>query len=210
VNTPTTTDPPPYVPIRRSGWPVRRTPLWVLLAVLALVGGVVLVSLSHKPSHVQQAADLDAYMNDMNAGIESCAGGVTESQQALSTIESGSAADLKTAVSLVNYDAANCSPANNEPLADLTQYQVTESLASFHLQDCTNDFVTWAFPYAMQAQLDMVSVLTAHGTSARATADAALKRDLGKLDAERAAIYSILRSAEHAVSDHAALPKLPG
>ena len=209
MNTPTTTD-PPYVPIRRSGWPVRRTPLWLVLAVLLLVGGVVLVSLTHKPSHAQQAADLNAYMNDMNAGIESCAGGVSESQQALSAIEAGSPGDLKTAVSLVNYDAANCSPANNEPLADLTQYQVTESLASFHLQDCTNDFVTWAFPYAMQAQVDMVSVMTAHGAAARAAASAALRRDLGKLDAERTTIYSILRSAEHAVSDHAALPDLPG
>ena len=209
MNTPTTTD-PPYVPIRRSGWPVRRTPLWLVLAVLLLVGGVVLVSLTHKPSHAQQAADLNAYMNDMNAGIESCAGGVSESQQALSAIEAGSPGDLKTAVSLVNYDAANCSPANNEPLADLTQYQVTESLASFHLQDCTNDFVTWAFPYAMRAQVDMVSVMTAHGAAARADANAALRRDLGKLDAERTTIYSILRSAEHAVSDHAALPDLPG
>jgi hypothetical protein len=209
LTTPTATD-PPYVPIRRSGWPVRRTPLWLLLAVLLLAGGVVLVALSHKPSHAQQATDLNGYMNDMNAGIESCAGGVSESQQALSAVESGDSADLKTAVSLVNYDAANCSPANNEPLADLTQYQVTESLASFHLQDCTNDFVTWAFPYAMQAQVDMASVLTAHGTAARAAADAALRRDLGKLDAERATIYAILRSAEHAVSDHAALPSLPG
>jgi len=209
LNTPTATD-PPYVPIRRSGWPVRRTPLWLLLAVLLLVGGVVLVSLSHKPSHAEQAADLNGYLNDMNAGIESCAGGVTESQQALSAVESGDSADLKTAVSLVNYDAANCSPANNEPLADLTQYQVTESLASFHLQDCTNDFITWAFPYAMQAQVDMAGVLTAHGTAARAAADAALRRDLGKLDSERATIYAILRSAEHSVSDHAALPSLPG
>jgi hypothetical protein len=209
LNTPTATN-PPYVPIRRSGWPVRRTPLWLLLAVLLLIGGVVLVSLSHKPSHAQQAADLNGYMNDMNAGIESCAGGVTESQQALSAVESGDSADLKTAVSLVNYDAANCSPANNQPLADLTQYQVTESLASFHLQDCTNDFVTWAFPYAMQAQVDMVSVLQATSAPARAAANAALRRDLGKLDAERATIYALLRSAEHAVSDRAALPNLPG
>ena len=88
----------------------------------------------------------------MNAGIESCAGGVTESQQALSAVEAGATADLKTAIKLVNFNAANCSPANSQPLDDLTQYQVTESLASFNLQQCTNDFVTWAFPYAMQAQ----------------------------------------------------------
>ena len=208
MSTPATTD-PPYVPIRHSGWPVRRTPVWLLAVVLLAAGGIVLVSLAHKPSLLQQASDLNAYLHDMNAGVESCAGGVTESQQALSAVESGAAADLKTAVRLVNYNAANCSPANNEPLADLTQYQVTESLASFNLQQCANDFVTWAFPYAMQAQQDMVSVMTAQGAPARVAANAALRRALGRLDAERATIYSILRSAERAVSDHAALPRLP-
>jgi hypothetical protein len=210
LSTPATTDPPPYVPIRRSGWPVRRTPLWLVAAVVLVIGGIALLSLSHKPSHAQQASDLNAYMNDMNAGIESCAGGVTESQQALSAVESGAAADLKTAVKLVNFNAANCSPANSQPLDDLTQYQVTESLASFHLQQCANDFVTWAFPYAMQAQEDMVTVMTAQGGPAKAAANAALRQALGHLDAERTTIYSILRSAERAVSDHAALPRLPG
>ena len=209
METPTTTD-PPYVPIRHSGWPVRRTPIWVLLAVLVLAGGAVLVSLSHKPSHAQQASDLNAYMNDMNAGVESCAGGVRESQQALSAVEGGDTADLETAVKLVNFNAENCSPANNEPLADLTQYQVTESLASFNLVTCTNDFVTWTFPYAMQAQLDMVSVLTATSAPARAAATATMAGELRKLDAERATIYSILRSAERATSDKTALPSLPG
>ena len=208
MDTPTTTD-PPYVPIRHSGWPVRRTPIWVLLAVLVLAGGAVLVALSHKPSHAQQASDLTAYMNDMNAGVESCAGGVRESQQALSAVEAGDTADLKTAVKLVNFNAENCSPANNEPLADLTQYQVTESLASFNLVTCANDFVTWTFPYAMQAQLDMVSVLTATSAPARAAATATMAGELRKLDAERATIYSILRSAERATSDRAALPSLP-
>ena len=86
MSTPTTTE-PPYVPIRRSGWPVRRTPMWALLVVVVLAGAAVLVSLSHKPSHAEQAADLNAYMKDMNAAVESCAGGVTESQQALSAVE---------------------------------------------------------------------------------------------------------------------------
>jgi hypothetical protein len=209
LNTPATTD-PPYVPIRRSGWPVRRTPLWLLVVLVLVAGGIALTSLHHKPSHAQQASDLNAYLNDMNAGVESCAGGVTESQQALSAVESGDTADLTTAVKLVNYNAANCSPANSQPLDDLTQYQITESLASFNLQQCTNDFVTWAFPYAMQAQVDMVSVLTAKGAPAQAAADATLKQALGKLDAERATIYSILGAAERAVSDHSALPRLPG
>ncbi len=209
MDTPTTTD-PPYVPIRHSGWPVRRTPIWVLLALLVLAGGTVLVSLSHKPSHAQQASDLNAYMNDMNAAVESCAGGVRESRQALSAVRAGDTADLKTAIKLVNFNAQNCSPANNEPLADLTQYQVTESLASFNLVTCTNDFVAWSFRYAMPAQLDMVDVMTATSASARAAANAALTGELRELDAERAAIYAILRSAERATSDKAVLPSLPG
>lgn len=209
MSTPTTTE-PPYVPIRRSGWPVRRTPMWVLLVVVVLAGAAVLVSLSHKPSHAQQAADLNAYMKDMNAAVESCAGGVTESQQALSAIEAGARDNLQTAIRLVNYNAANCSPANNQPLADLTQYQVTESLAKFNLVDCTNDFVSWAFPYAMQAQTDMVSVMTAPDATARTAANAVLAKDLRKLDAERTTIYTILRSAEHTLSDPTAPPNLPG
>ena len=209
MTSPVTTD-PPYVPIRHSGWPVRRTPMWILLVLVLIAGAGVLVSWSHKPSHAQQASDLNAYLKDMNAAVESCAGGITESQQALSAIESGSGSNLKTAVRLVNYNAANCSPANNEPLADLTQYQVTESLASFNLVTCANDFVTWTFPYAMQAQLDMVSVLTATSASARASATATMAGELRKLDAERATIYSILRSAERATSDKTALPSLPG
>jgi hypothetical protein len=201
---------PPYVPVRHSGWPARRTPAWILLALVLLAGGVVLVSLTHKPSHAQQAADLNAYLKDMNAAVESCAGGVRESQQALNAIEAGSSAgSLGTAVKLVNYNANNCSPANNESLADLTQYQVTESLASYNLENCANDFVTWSFD-AVPVQTDMAGVMTADSAAARATANEALSRDRGKLDGERARIYSILRSAERAVSDHAALPSLPG
>ena len=168
-----------------------------------------LVSLTHKPSHAQQASDLNAYMNDMNAGVESCAGGVRESEQALSAVLAGDKADLKTAVKLVNYNAANCSLANNEPLDDLTQYQVTESLASFNLATCTNDFVAWSFRYALPAQLDMVTVMTATSVPARVAANAALGSALRKLNAERATIYSILRSAERATSDKTALPSLP-
>ena len=207
MSTPTTTD-PPYVPIRRSGWPVRRTPLWILLALVLLAGAGVLVSLSHRPSNAQQTTDLNGYLKDMNAAIESCAGGVTESQQALSVIETGSKDSLSTAVRLVNYNANNCEPANSEPLADLTQYQVTESLARFNLQNCTNDFVTWAFD-AVPVQTDMVTVMTARSAAARTTANAALQRDQRRLNADRATIYSILGAAEHALSDNAALPSLP-
>ncbi len=207
MSTPTTAGQPPYVPIRSGGWPVRRTPMWALLALVLLGGAAVLVSLSHKPSNAQQAADLNSYMKDMNAAVESCAGGVTESQQALDAIEAGSQGSLKTILGMVNYNAANCSPANNESLADLTQYQVGESLARFNLQNCADDFVTWSFD-AEAVQTDMASVITARNASARTAAHAALQRDLRTLNAERATIYSILRSAEQALSDHTALPPL--
>jgi hypothetical protein len=108
----------------------------------------------------------------------------------------------------VNYNANNCEPANSEPLADLTQYQVTESLSRFNLQNCTNDFVTWAFD-AVPVQTDMVTVMTARSAAARTTANAALQRDQRRLNADRATIYSILGAAEHALSDNAALPSLP-
>jgi hypothetical protein len=208
LSTPTTTDPPPYVPLRRSGWPVRRTPMWILLALVVLAGAGVLVSLSQRPSNAQQTADLNRYLKDMNAAIESCAGGVRESQQALSAIEAGSKDSLSTAVRLVNYNANNCEPANSEPLADLTQYQVTESLARFNLKTCTNDCVTWAFD-AVPVQTDMVTVMTARSAGARASANAALQRDRHTLDADRATIRSILGDAERALSDNAALPSLP-
>jgi hypothetical protein len=181
--------------------------MWVLLALVLLAGAAVLVSLSHKPSHAQQAADLNSYMKDMNAAVESCAGGVTESQQALDAVESGSQASGKTILGMVSYNAANCSPANNESLADLTQYQVVESLARFNLQKCADGFVTWSFD-AVPVQTDMASVITARSASARTTANAALQRDLRTLNAERGTIYSILRSAEQALSDHTALPSL--
>lgn len=201
---------PPVVPIRGSGWPGRRVSLPMALAAIVLAAGVVLVSLAHKPSTAQRASDLNAFLHDMNTSVESCAGGLRESLTAMHTIESGSAGDLRTATSLVRYNAGNCSPANNQQLADLTQYQVTESLTSYHLQGCVNDLVTWAFPDAMQAQQDMQNVMTAKGTASRAKASAALGTAIRKLDAQRSAIYSILQSAERSLSDHTALPNLPG
>jgi len=195
--------------LRNGGWPARRMPRWAALIALPLIAGVVLVSLAHKPSHAQQVADLNGYMQDMNSAVESCAGGVTESRQAMDAVEAGAAgASLPTAVSLATYNAANCTPASNEPLADLTQYQVTESLASFGLTACTTDYVTWSFD-AAQAQLDMVAVMKASDASARAAATATLQRDLAKLDAERGVIDGILHSAEHTISDPAAVPALP-
>jgi hypothetical protein len=206
------TKPAPYVPIRRSGWPTRRMPLWGLLALLVVAGGVVLVSLSTRPSHSQQAADFTAYLHDMNADIESCAGGVSESEQAYTAVESNAqGADLATAKKMLTYNAANCQPATNELLADLTQYQVTESLANYNLDQAANDYVTWAFPDAMQVQDDMLAVLSAPSAAARSTALATLGKDQRTMNAERATINAILGYAAHAVSvGNAPIPSLPG
>jgi hypothetical protein len=196
---------PPVVPLRHSGWPVRRMPMWTLLVAVILAAGVVLVSLSHKPSNAQQVSDFNSYLRDMNTAVESCAGGLTESRQALDSV---TASSLKTALNLVSYDAANCSPANNEPLQDLTQYQVTESLAKFGLADCANDYITWSFD-AAQAQLDMLAILKSPGPAARSADEQTLRRDIATMDAERGRIDGILRSAEHTLSDATPLPNLP-
>jgi hypothetical protein len=206
VNAPPAT--PPVVPIRRSGWPARRASVPVLLAAVVIAAGVALVSIAHKPSTAQRASDLNAFMHDMNTAVESCAGGVRESLSAMRAVEAGSG-QVATASKLISYNAANCSPANSQPLADLTQYQVTESLSSFNLKTCVNDFVTWAFPFAMQAQQDMGTVVAARDPASRARASATLAQAGRKLDAERAAIYSILAKAERSLSDHAARPALP-
>src|ERR1700726_3389844 len=120
---PTRADMPP-VPLRQSRWPVPRTPRWLLLALALLAAGGGLVALAHRPSTAQRAADLRAFLADMQTSIESCAGGVSESLYALHAITSGASHDTGTAIGIATYGAANCSPANSQPLGDLTQYQV--------------------------------------------------------------------------------------
>lgn len=208
MESPTKTE-PPFVPLRHTGWATRRTPLWVFAAIIVLAAGVGLVSLSHRPSAAQRAGDLTGYFSDVTAGVQSCAGGVRDSITALSEVESGDTADLPTAIGIVSLGAQNCSPANNEQLADLATYQVTESLARFPLDKADNDVITWAFPDAMNAQQDMLAVLRATTPGAAASAKAALAAALRAMDSQRAAIYAIWRSAERGVGTTAPLPYLP-
>jgi hypothetical protein len=208
VESPTKTE-PPFVPLRRTGWASRRTPMWVFAAIIVLVAGGVLVSLSHKPSQAQRASDLTAYLGDVNAGIESCAGGVRDSLKALNTVEGGDTSEYQAAVGILTYNAQNCSPANNEPLQDFTNYQVTESLDQFSLDKADNDVITWAFPDAVNAQQDMLAVLQAKTSAARAKARATLAAAMRTMDAQRAAVYAILRDAEKAVGVSVPLPYLP-
>jgi hypothetical protein len=208
VESPTKTE-PPFVPLRRTGWASRRTPMWVFAAIIALVGGVVIVSLTHKPSQAQRASDLTGYLSDVNTGIESCAGGVRDSMKALQAVEGGDKAEYSAAIGILTYNAQNCSPANNEPLQDFANYQVAESLALFPLDNADNDVITWAFPDAMNAQQDMVAVLQAKAPAARAEANATLEAALRAMNAQRAAVYAIWRNAEKSVADNAPLPYLP-
>ena len=201
---------PPYVPIRHTRWPARRTPRSLLIAGLALLAIAVLVGLARTPSTAQRAADLRGFLHEMNADIESCAGGVGESLTALHAIQSGSSHDTPTAIVIAQDGAANCSPANNELLDNLTQYQVTESLASVRLGRVVSGLVNWAAPDAQRLQTDVANVLAARSPQARDQASAALRRDQARLDAQRAAVDSIIATASAALSAHAAPPRLPG
>ena len=212
MDVPTRTD-PPYVPIRTSGWsPHQKTPRWLLLAGAVIVVGIVLVALVHKPSHAQQAGDLKGFLTDVNTDIESCSGGVRESFQALHRVQAGanSAKNVQDTIQIARYGASNCSPANNEQLDDLTQYQVTESLAGYHLDTAVNDVVTWAFPYAQRVQNDVANELGAQDAAKRQQYAAALRRDTNDLNRQRAAIDRILVKAITATGAKASPPNLAG
>jgi hypothetical protein len=206
----TGTTSPGRLPLGRSGWPALRTPRWLYAAGGLLVAGLVLAAIPHTPSSSQRAVDLRGFVHDMNTDIESCAGGVRDSLTALRAIQSGASHDVKTAVGIASYGATNCSPANSMPLEDLVQYQVTESLASFHLDTAVNDLVTWAFPLAQRVQADVAAILDAGSPAARSRASAQLQRDQGALNAQRATIDKIITSASKSLSSRIAPPVLPG
>jgi hypothetical protein len=181
----------------------------MLAAAAVLVIGLVLVAIPHRPSTAQRAADLRGVVGDLNYDIESCAGGVTDSLTALQAIESGTSHDVTTAVMIANTAAANCSPGNNMQMEDLVQYQVPESLASFHLDVAVNDLVTWAFPLAQRVQSDVASRVAATTPAQIQSTTAQLRKDQRALDAERAVIDQFFTTASTALSAHVAPPNLP-
>lgn len=209
MQSPPRTD-PPFVPLRNSRWPTRRSPRWLLLAGLVVAVSAVLVGLEVHPSQAQRAVDMNGFLKDVTTEIQSCAGGVSESLTVLRAIESGTSHDLKTAIGVAAYGAGNCEPANNMQLDDLIQYQVHESLASFRLDRVVKGLVTWAFPDAVRVQSDVVSVLRAKSVSARTAATARLHRDLHRLDGQRAYVDQIMRTAVTATGATTKLPHLPG
>jgi hypothetical protein len=201
---------PPRAAYRPTGWPVLRTPRWMLAAGLVLVAGLVLAAIPHRPSTAQRAADLRGVVHDLNIAIESCAGGVTDSLTALRAIESGTSHDVETAVTIANTAAANCSPGNSMQMEDLVQYQVPESLASFHLDKAVNDLVTWGFPLAQRVQSDVATRLAATTPAEIERTSAQLLSDQQAMDAQRARIDQLFTAASTALSAHVAPPSLPG
>ena len=196
-----------------SGWPVRRTPRWLLLAIAALVAIAVAVSLVHKPSQAERATDLRGFLHEVTADIQSCAGGVGESLTALRQIESGQAgnpADVRDGISVAQQGSVNCSPANNEQIDNLENYQVPQSLYSFGLKDVVNGLVTWAAPDAQRVQDDVAAVLGATTTPAKSLAQAALSRDVAALDGQRAKVDGPINKAIRALALNVAPPTLPG
>jgi hypothetical protein len=182
----------------------------MIAGAVVLVAGLVLAAIPHHPSTAQRASDLRGVVQDLTTDIESCAGGVTDSLTALRAIESGASHDVRTAVLIANTAAANCSPANNMQMDDLVQYQVPESLASFHLDTAVNDLVTWGFPLAQRVQGDVATLLATRTQAGINAASAQLRRDQQALDGERARIDSLFTSASTALSADIPPPSLPG
>src|SRR5215472_5206695 len=60
----------PGIASRPSGWPVLRTPKWMLAAAVVLVAGLTLAAIPHRPSPAQRAADLRGMVHDLNRSEE--------------------------------------------------------------------------------------------------------------------------------------------
>lgn len=205
----TTTD-PPHIPLRARGWPTRRAPRWVFAAGAVLLIIAIAVGLAHRPTRGQRATDLHGLLAMMNADVISCSAGVKEALTILRAMDTGASHDLATALKEVRYGAANCNPANNELLDDLTSLQVPESLASYHLGTAVTALIDWAAPDAIAVQSDVVTVLSDRGKPAEAAARAALQAAVRKLDAQRTVVYAALGPAIKALDPHAAPPVLYG
>jgi hypothetical protein len=204
---------PPYVPIRARAWPQRRLPRSAYVIAAALLVIAVAVALVHKPTRGEQASDMRGFLQEVTSDIESCAGGVSESLTALRDIQSGasrSAADVNDAVIIAQTGAANCSPANNEQIDDLENYQVPESLDSFHLAGVVTGLVNWADPDAANVQNDVASLLSARTPLATSRAQAALNKALAVLSRQGSAAESTMRAAIRTLVMTASPPRLPG
>jgi hypothetical protein len=201
---------PPLIPIRSSRWPTRRTPGWVVAVGAILLMVAVAVGFAHRPTNGQRAADLRSFLHQLNADVESCSGGVRESLLVLRKIDSGASRDVKTALKVARIAAANCSPANNELLGDLTSVQPPESLASYHLGTAVAGLIDWAAPRAMGVAAGVAAVLSDRGGPREAADRTTLHRALHELDAQRAVVYAALAPAIKSLSPGSTAPRLYG
>jgi len=203
----------PRVSARPSGWPVRRTPQWLLLAGVLFLMAAVAVALVHRPSTAERATDMRGFLQEVTTDIQSCSGGVSESLTALREVQAehfGNRTDVSDGISVASQGADNCAPANNELLDNLENYQVPESLDSFGLVRAVSHLVAWAAPDAQRVQTDVARLLSAATPQARSRAQAALNRDLTTLNTERAAIDAPISKAIKALHMHASPPGLAG
>jgi hypothetical protein len=196
-----------------TGWPARRTPRWLLLAAVPLIVVAIAVSLVHKPSQAERASDLRGYLQSLTTDVQSCAGGVRESLTALRLVQAEdyrSQADVSQGISIAQYGATNCSPAQNEQIDDLESYQAPESLDGFGLVTAVTGLVDWVAPDAVDVQTDVANVLSAATPAARTQAQDALNSALARLDAQRAAVNGPIERAIKALGLHTAALPLPG
>ena len=188
-------------------------PRWLLLTVALFVVAVVAVALVHRPSTAERASDMTGFLQEVNADIESCSGGVAESLTALHQVQAGrfsNSTDVSDGASVASQGAQNCEPANNEEIDNLENYQVPESLDSFGLVGAVTNLVTWAVPDAERVQTDIALILSAATPQARNSAQVNLSRDLHTLNAQRAKIEVPIAKAIKTLRMHAAPPRLAG
>jgi hypothetical protein len=196
------------VPIRTSGWTVRRTPKWAIIAAAVLVAAAVAVGLAHHPTRGERASDLRGLLTTLNTDIESCSGGVGDALAVLKDIDNGGSHDVTTAISIADTGSANCSPANNEELDDLTGVEVPESLDSYNLKAAVTDLINWAAPDAANVQADVATVLADRGKPGEQAALAGLGKAVRTLKAQRIVVIKAFAPAIRALSPQSKLPVL--
>jgi hypothetical protein len=188
-------------------------PRWLLLAGALFLVAALAVALVHRPSTAERASDMTGFLQEVNADIESCSGGVAESLTALHQVQAehfSNSTDVSQGASVASQGAQNCEPANNEEIDDLESYQVPESLDGFGLVGAVTDVVTWAVPDAERVQADIALILSSTTPQARSSAQENLSRDLNTLNAERTKIDAPFKHAIKSLRMHAAPPKLAG
>jgi hypothetical protein len=188
-------------------------PRWFLLACALFLVAAVAVALVHRPSTAERASDMTGFLQEVNADIESCSGGVAESLTALHQVQVerfSNSSDASDGASVASQGAQNCEPANNEEIDNLENYQVPESLDSFGLVGAVTNLVTWAVPDAERVQTDIALIFSSTTAQARVSAQDNLSRDLNNLNAQRTKIEVPIAKAIKALRMHAAPPRLAG